>query len=562
MHVRDASFVVVDTETTGGRANGDRVIEIGAAKVCGGRIIDRFQELINPQCAVPRRIARLTGISTAMVFDRPAACDVLPDFCDFLGDAVFVAHHATFDVRSLNAELGRMRRSRLSNETLCTMRLARRLLPGLRSKGLDSVCDFYGIRIKRRHRALEDADAAAEVLLRFLDQLDLEYDIRDVADVLNFQHRRYGALSRLSRQVRRLREEVLSAVPARPGVYYMKDGSGRVLYIGKARNLSSRVRTYFTAVEGHPHRIRNMVRSVREIEWEVTASELDALLLESRLIKEHQPPFNSASKEYVNRPFVRIDTNHAYPRASTSAFLHDDGAEYYGPLPNREEASFLVDVIDRFFKLRMCDDATLAKGRRCVYASLVQCTAPCDSETGRSAHRVELERVRAFLTGRDRSVLGRTEDAMKEAAAGLDFEQAAVFRDWNRRLERLLSKQESVASRVLDHNAVIVHRPSTGSIRLLVVCGGRHVDTLVPEDGRPALLESLERHLGGSHRRPAVYREREVDEVYLLSHWLYVHRNEVRQVRWNAKDTPASILQKVEQVLENDLVGALNVGES
>ncbi len=548
MLLNDVSFVVVDTETTGGRASSDRVIEIGAVSVKGGRIVERFQQLINPECAVPGRITRLTGISSAMVFDQPAACDVLPDFFDFLGDGVFVAHNLSFDMRFLNAECRRVDRAEIANDALCTLRLARRLLPGLRSKGLASLTDFYGVRNRSHHRALADAEATAKVLLRFLDQVELEYGLERLTELLAFQYRRYSDLKQVSTHVTRIREEILSDLPRSPGVYFMKDGRGRTIYVGKARNLQNRVRSYFTSVEGHPPRIRKMVGMVRDVDWEVTASELDALMLESRLIKEMKPAFNRAQRRYVNRPFIRIDTNHAVPRVSVSAFVHDDGSEYYGPMAGRGEAYFIVELIDRFFKLRECDDATLAKGRRCVYASMERCTAPCE---GRSAdYAVELERVRAFLLGQDTSVVQRIDAAMRQAAGEMDYEQAGTYRDWMRRLDRMFAKRAAVASRVLEHNAVVIHTPDARPARLLVISRGRHVETVVGRHGLDGLEPLLERHFVDGTDAPEVYREREVDEVHLLSHWLYVHRGEVRQIRWKEGESIAALLDRVQARLE------------
>lgn len=554
MHLQEASFVVVDTETTGGRASTDRLIEIAAVRVENGAIADCFQQLINPQCTIPRRITWLTGISTAMVYDQPSAEEVLPGFLAFLKSDVFVAHNLIFDLRFVNGEQARIGKAALDNETLCTLRLARRLLPGLRSRGLGSLADFYGIRMERRHRALDDAQATAEILIRFLDQMNLEFGIDKLSDVLSFQYRRYADVRETSRHVLHVRRNVLARLPERPGVYFMKDQKGKTIYIGKARNLSTRVRSYFISIEGHPPRIRRMVKSVREIEWEVTDSELEAMLLESRLIKEHRPSYNRAQKQYVNRPFIRIDTSHDFPRVAVSAFLHDDGCEYYGPMSSRHEAAFVVDVIDHFFRLRECDDATFAARRKCVYASMGRCVGPCEDED--ADYGAELARVQAFLSGRDQRVMEWIESAMRKSASALDFEQAGIYRDWLRTLDRLLGKQRVVARRVLNHNAVIIHRPdSGGAARLLVVCRGRHVETLHVEDlssdvEMAALEECLMRRFPGSEAVSS-YREKEIDEIHLLSQWLFVHRDQIRQVHWHETKSVDAMVRHIRLALES-----------
>lgn len=300
-----------------------------------------------------------------------------------------------------------------------------------------------------------------------------------------------------------------------------------------------------------------MVKSVRDVEWEVTDSELEALLLESRLIKERQPAYNRAQTKYVNRPFIRIDTTHDFPRVSISAFLHDDGCEYYGPMAGRREAAFVVDVIDRFFKLRECDEQTFSNGKRCAYASMGRCLAPCEATENESHYEAELNRVRAFLSGFDDSVTERIEAAMKGAAAELDFEQAGTYRDWLRALKRMLGKREAVASRVLHHNAVIIHRPDPERpVRLLIVSRGRHAETLhVDTPPEPSQLSALEQCIVRRFQEPdrsiESYREKEIDEIHVLSNWLFVHRDDVCQIRWDETATVRGMMRRISAELES-----------
>lgn len=536
-------FVVTDTETTGTKAEENRIIEIGAVKVLGGEVVGRFSQLVNPERAVPSRISQLTGITTAMVFDQPTAAEVMPRFLDFLGagspeqEAVLVAHNLPFDLRFLNAELARAGRPPLPNPALCTLRLARRLLQGLRSKGLTAVADFYGIPVQGRHRALGDAEATAEVLLRFLRRLHVTGEVETLGELLAFQHSAYSKSKQPSKPLRRIRDEVLPRLPDRPGIYFMKDAGGATLYIGKAKRLSDRVRSYFTAIEAHPPRLRKLVEAVRDVAWEETPSELAALLLESRLIKEQQPRFNRAQRRYRNRPFIRLDARHAFPSVSWSAYLMDDGAEYFGPLGGRRQAELVTAVIERFFRLRPCDEEAFACGaRRCIHHQMQRCEGPCEGGEAAEAYAREVQRVRDFLTGTDRWVLGEIEAAMKAEATALRFEQAALYRDWHRKLERMMQKQACIAAPVLQHNAVIVQRErGEGAAQLFVVRFGRLAGALtLPLPPTPAdvrhLRNRLAEHFDGEQERPERYFKREIDEVRVLAHWLYVHRASARQV--------------------------------
>lgn len=561
---RDATFVVVDTETTGAKADTQRVIEIAAVKVRGGEVIGAFTQLINPERAVPHRITELTGISTAMVFDQPTAPRVLPRFLDFLGDGVFVAHNLHFDLGFLNAELRRLRLPDLPNPTLCTLRLARRLLPGLRSKGLSSLADFYGIRNPARHRAYGDAHATAQVLLHFFQILETAHDVETLEDLLRFQHLKYSDVLKPPKHVERIRREILPGLPGRPGVYFMKDRRGAILYIGKAKSLRDRVRSYFTGLEGQPQRTRQLVETLRDVEWTETGSELGALLLESRLIKAHQPRFNRAQRRYRNRPFLRLGTTHEAPALSWSSYVQDDGAEYFGPLGGRRQAELIVEVVNRLFQLRECDDETYRLGRRCLYAAFGRCTAPCEGGDLRDAYPAEVQRVRDFLTGRDRSVLASVEEEMKAAAGRLAFEEAAEYRDWLRRLERMLGKQQQIAAPVLDHHAVIV-QPGVelDTAQAYLVRFGRLAE-VVPLTQPPTdadverLRERLAHHFDPTAERPARYLRQEVDEVRLLAHWLYTHRTRTHSIRWSPEqpidDLLAAVLDQLAQPMPEDVV--------
>ena len=210
MNVQDVRFVVTDLETTGGNPDRDRIIEVGAVAWRAGVIEDRFQSLVNPRCAVPGRITRLTGLTTAEVFRAPEQDSVLDDFEVFLGDAVIVAHNAKFDVGFLNnARVGLIKPDRV----LCTLKLARRLLTAPSSKGLAALCTHFGIPLVRHHRALGDAEATAHVLHHLVRIYQYRLDDEALSGLLALQNRPYAAGRRTPAQFQHLRENVLPASP-------------------------------------------------------------------------------------------------------------------------------------------------------------------------------------------------------------------------------------------------------------------------------------------------------------------------------------------------------------
>ena len=185
--LRDVDFVVVDIEATGAKMPPNRIIELGAYRIRGGKIVDNFITLVNPEISIPRFVISLTGITNEMVKQAPLFAEVAPRWLEFVEDAVLIAHNAPFDTNFLNHEISRVYPgNRMVNPHLCTVTLSRRAVPGLANYRLDTVADHFSIPIFERHRAGSDALATAEVFLRILERLD-EYGVRDLAAVRRFQ---------------------------------------------------------------------------------------------------------------------------------------------------------------------------------------------------------------------------------------------------------------------------------------------------------------------------------------------------------------------------------------
>ncbi|WP_412063671.1 DEDD exonuclease domain-containing protein [Rubrivirga sp. IMCC45206] len=544
MDVDTTPFVIVDTETTGSRAGDDRIIEIGAARLVGGEIVDTFQQLIDPGRHVPQRITRLTGISTAMVYGQPDAAEVMPQFVDFLGDSVLVAHNLPFDARFLDVALAESGLPPLQNQSLDTLRLARRLLSSLPSKGLSKLTQHFGIKVNGRHRALGDAVATAELLVILLERLRIEFNVTTVEGVLGFQRRRYKDTRREPAHLKKIREQTLPLLPDRPGVYFMRDSRGSVIYVGKAKSLRNRVRSYFTGVENHDPKTRKLIRDVREVTWRETGTELSALLEESKLIKNYLPVYNRAQRRYRDYPFIRLDTRHRTPTISWTPRIAHDGAEYYGPLGRRGQAEELVELIGRLFLLRECDDNVFALGRPCLYHEMGRCGAPCVGGDGADQYDLEVQRVRAFLTGQDTEAIDLVEEAMREAAASREYEAAGWYRDQLRRLQRTLGRQKTVASAVHEHHAVLVEPLAPGydglpgGAQLFLIRHGRLAATVdLPADPGPdevadlraALAEAFDPDLPA----PDVHRRPDVDEMRMLASWMRLNGDAARTVRWD-----------------------------
>jgi len=186
--LRDLDFVVVDVEATGAKTPPNRLIELGAYRIRGGRIVDKFLSLVNPEIPIPRFVASLTGISNDMVKNAPVFAEVAPQWLDFVSDSVLVAHNAPFDTSFLNHEISRVYANhRMVNPHLCTVRLSRRAFPDLSNHRLETIAQHFSIPIASRHRAGSDALATAEIFIVLLTELEETHGIKDLAAARNFQ---------------------------------------------------------------------------------------------------------------------------------------------------------------------------------------------------------------------------------------------------------------------------------------------------------------------------------------------------------------------------------------
>jgi DNA polymerase-3 subunit epsilon len=276
-------YAIVDIETTGGYADHHRITEIAIYHHNGTEITDYFYTLINPGRSIPEFITGLTGITTEMVENAPAFEEVADDILRLLHDRVFVAHNAQFDYAFIKKEFEQAGIS-WSARKLCTVRLSRKIIPGLRSYSLGSLAESLGITIADRHRAGGDAEATAKIFTLLMNQ-DTEGHIRQ-------------ALKRNSGETilpPNLPREEFDRLPAKAGVYYFLNEQGRVIYVGKAINIKKRIAGHFTgeAREWSRSRIR---QEIHHITYELTGTELIALILESQEIQRLWPRYNQAQK--------------------------------------------------------------------------------------------------------------------------------------------------------------------------------------------------------------------------------------------------------------------------
>jgi DNA polymerase-3 subunit epsilon len=325
--LEEAEFVVFDLETTGLSAPRDRICEIGAMRVRALELADSFQSLVNPRLPLPQPVARLTGLREQELRRAPPVSSVIKHFIVFTGDAPLVAHNARFDQRFLERQLQWLHGRRLAEPPLCTAALARRLLEGrVRRVSLASLAEFFGVSTRPCHRALPDAECTAEVLVRLIG-LAQELGARHVSDLRKLAAPR-------KRRVHGKRS-LLRGAPTRPGVYLFRDRSDQVLYVGRARDLHARLRSYFGSNRQRPS-VEAALLALERIEWRVLGSELEAALEELRLIRELQPPANSRSRRREHG---------VYLKQRGDEFVVSKTATELGPIPSRRSAALAARAL-------------------------------------------------------------------------------------------------------------------------------------------------------------------------------------------------------------------------
>lgn len=309
-------YAIVDIETTGGHASSHGITEIAILVHDGNRMVESFHSLVNPGREIPLYITALTGIDSNMLRDAPSFEDIAAKIAGMLDRKIFVAHNVNFDYSFIRQQLKHAGYS-FEEKKLCTVRLSRKVFPGLHSYSLGNLCRELGIRIEQRHRAGGDAKATLQLFEHLL---------------------RHGASAHIDQMLKRhsseqwlplyLDKSVIDQLPDAPGVYYFHDRKGKVIYVGKAVNISKRVRSHFT--HNDPDRKRqHLLRQVSDIRYRICANELEALVLESTEIRKLWPKFNVSQKQPVRRyGLYRYEDNRGYQRLAIDTYKKNVPAVY------------------------------------------------------------------------------------------------------------------------------------------------------------------------------------------------------------------------------------------
>ena len=521
--VDEGEFCVFDFETTGTSARTGRAIEIGIAKVKNLQIIDTYSTFFNPGMQIPFFITDLTGITNDDVRDAPFFEDVTRDILEFFGDSVLTAHNLKFDISFLKNELMRAGFEFVDNPQICTLKIARKLYPELKSKSLGNLVKHLKILHKNVHRGLGDATATANILLKMIDKLKEEHHVETLSDLVNFQ-----ALPSVKSSFRMIKKKLvtdLSKLPESPGVYFFRDAKEKVKYIGKAKDLSKRVKNYFSNTASR--KAKKIVRLSSRLSFYKTNTELTALLTEADLIKQHNPPLNNMLKRYSQSYFIKIETGKQFPTLKLTSKFDFDGNDYFGPYNSRETATNLKDIIDRTFKMRECTEKEYQKNTKCYLADIERCLAPCIDKSISEDYKDEMEKVYEFISGNNQIAVNRLLNKMKYFSEKQKYEEAAEIRDIVNSILNQLNKSSIISEPINNANLLIEVTGLPKNDYLLMVEGKVFIkDYFSNEHG--SFENAMRDYFDGAIHLFNGIDKKDFEKIKISLSWMVKNRNRVK----------------------------------
>lgn len=527
MQLDEAPYVVFDVETTGASAGKGAITEIGAIRMTGDEVVDRFSTLVNPGRRIDPFVVRLTGITDRMVADAPSIEEVMPGFEEFVEGTILVAHNASFDCSFVAAARDG---EALPNPVLDTLKLARTVVPGLRRYRLSALVSHFGVVPAPNHRALSDAAATAEVFSK-LTKLLKSAEVNTVGEAMALRSRR---------KVKPQKQHLAKDIPRTPGVYYFLDKHGVTLYVGKARDLRARVRTYFNGGDGR-RKIGRLVEEVAEVKVTETESELHALILEAREIKRLLPRYNSAGRGEEASWHIKFDLNEPYPVPERVPSAEaEEGVVYLGPYRSARILDVCIEALGRIFPIRRCSGGDVV----CFYGQMGRC-GPCLGMSEREYRERVVEGISDLLRGEGgeehlEALIGER----RRLAGKLEFEAAARLRDLISGIERIRLARFVVSAEGM--RAVVSDSTEPNMVEVFVLSSGR----LIAHRGFDAgdadgISRFAEETLGEGDTVPN--GSGSVDEARVVASYVKRRAGAVEVVRL---ETPEDLLSAVERVAE------------
>lgn len=333
-------------------------------------------------------------------------------------------------------------------------------------------------------------------------------------------------------------EEELKKLPSQPGVYLMHDEKDEIIYIGKAISLKNRVRQYFQSSRGKTAKIQQMVSRIARFEYIVTDSELEALVLECNLIKEHQPRYNTMLKDDKAYPYIRVTVGEDFPRVQFAHTMKKDKSRYFGPYTSAGAVKDTIDLIHKLYRVRTCNrllPRDIGKDRPCLNYHIKQCDAPCQGCISKEAYGERIKQILEFLNGHYEKLLGSLEKQMMDAAEQMEYEKAAEYRDLLASVKQVAQKQKITSSSMEDRDIIaMAMNDSDAVVQVFFVREGKligreHFGIRIgaEKDSSQILTSFVKQFYAGTPFLPKeLWLQQEIDDMEVIEQWLSTRKGQ------------------------------------
>jgi len=356
-------------------------------------------------------------------------------------------------------------------------------------------------------------------------------------------------------------EEELKKLPGKPGVYIMHGEKDEIIYVGKAVSLKNRVRQYFQSSRNKGAKIEQMVTHITRFEYIVTDSELEALVLECNLIKEHRPKYNTMLKDDKTYPFIKVTVNEPYPRVLFSRTMKKDKAKYFGPYTSSTAVKDVIELVRKIYMVRSCNrnlPRDCGKDRPCLYYHMKQCTAPCQGNVSEEAYKQNIGQVLHFLNGNYKETIDQLTEKMMAASEEMRFEDAAGYRDLINSIRRIGERQKITTYGEEDRDIIAVAmdesedlREQDAVVQVFFMRGGRLIGRdhfflrVARGDTKAQVLSSfLKQFYAGTPFIPAeIMMQTEIEDGEIIEDWLSARRKQRVHIRVPKKGTKEKLVE-------------------
>lgn len=360
-------------------------------------------------------------------------------------------------------------------------------------------------------------------------------------------------------------EEELKKLPGKPGVYIMHGEKDEIIYVGKAVSLKNRVRQYFQSSRNKGAKIEQMVTHITRFEYIVTDSELEALVLECNLIKEHRPKYNTMLKDDKTYPFIKVTVNEPYPRVLFSRTMKKDKAKYFGPYTSSTAVKDVIELVRKIYMVRSCNrnlPRDCGKDRPCLYYHMKQCTAPCQGNVSEEAYKQNIGQVLHFLNGNYKETIDQLTEKMMAASEEMRFEDAAGYRDLINSIRRIGERQKITTYGEEDRDIIAVAmdesedlREQDAVVQVFFMRGGRLIGRdhfflrVARGDTKAQVLSSfLKQFYAGTPFIPAeIMMQTEIEDGEIIEDWLTARRKQRVHIRVPKKGTKEKLVELAEE---------------